>query len=114
LCKGNKIVCDSNGQFNILQGDPATPYYQPVDEICDGLDNNCNGTVDEGCQCTPNEDRSCGIDVGECAVGNQHCNAGQWESCTGQVDGLSETCNGKDDNCNGVTDEGFPDMIKMA
>jgi hypothetical protein len=89
----------------------------PVAEICDGLDNNCNGTRDEGCGCMPGATRSCyggpggTADIGICRTGSQTCDtlpdgSASWSSCSGVVLPGTESCNGRDDNCNGVVDEG--------
>jgi (2Fe-2S) ferredoxin len=78
-------------------------------DACDGVDNNCNGAVDEGCSgCTSGENRSCtGISIGECKVGVQICNAsGFWGStCVNAVLPVTETCDGKDNDCNSIVDD---------
>ena len=48
-CSGSAFDCDDNN--------PNT--YPNAPEICDGLDNNCNGDTDEGAPCRP-EQRCCG------------------------------------------------------
>lgn len=71
-------------------------------ENCDGVDNNCNNSVDEGCAVCTDADNdgykaqaSCGTQV-DCndAAPAIHPNA-------------QETCDGIDNNCNGTIDEGF-------
>ena len=80
----------------------------PSFEICDGHDNNCNGTADEG---DPGGGTRCGTDVGECVAGVNHCVGGAIQ-CQGAIDHMSdpEICDGKDNNCNGMFDEGLTNM----
>ncbi len=82
-------------------------------EACDGLDNTCDGNIDETCPCTPGASRSCYSGPamtsgrGICRGGNQVCSgAGRWGSCTGEVTPGAETCDGMDRNCDGSTTEG--------
>ncbi len=83
---------------------PGTPAA--TDTTCNGIDDNCNGTKDEGYLVTTS---SCG--VGACVrSGNNTCvNGSVVNSCTPGAPGPSDTtCNGIDDNCNGTKDEGYP------
>ena len=93
-------------------------------EVCDGgtdptmSDENCDGTIDEGCGCTPvGAERVCGETmairdgVGRCAPGAQTCQtvAGgtAWSGCAGAVGPIEEVCNDEDDDCDGAIDEDF-------
>ncbi|MFT3775469.1 MAG: MopE-related protein [Minicystis sp.] len=77
---------------------------EPVAEVCDGIDNNCNGVVDDGVM---NVGTVCGSSVGECKQGILQCNAGIL-SCVGGVFPTAELCDGKDNDCDGTVDNGIP------
>src|SRR5262249_36996536 len=83
---------------------PGTPAA--TDTNCNGIDDNCNGQVDEGY--TPAA-TSCGI--GACAsTGVTSCVNGQeFNSCTpGTPAATDTTCNPIDDHCNVQVAEGYP------
>ena len=79
---------------------------QPSNEICDGLDNNCDGQTDEG---NPGGNVACNTGLpGICASGTKNCVTGALV-CNQNYTALpSEKCNGQDDNCDGNVDEGNP------
>ena len=88
-------------------------------EVCDGIDNNCNGTIDEGVKITFYKDAD-NDSYGNVTITIQACTApeGYVTNSTDCNDAnaainpaATELCDGVDNNCNGTVDEGFPNII---
>ncbi len=107
VCTAGELVCEP---INM-----ATPTELcGADNTGDGVDNNCDGQVDEGCgNCPENSIRDCYTGtsstrgVGLCEDGQQQCLNGDYQACLGQTLPATEACNQMDDDCDGDTDEGF-------
>jgi len=108
-------ACASTGSTSCVSGsviDSCTAGTSGT-EVCDlnQIDEDCDGTSNEGCSCIDGDTRSCGSDVGECSTGLQTCAGGVWgTTCAGEVTPVTESCNGLDDDCDETVDNGFTDL----
>ena len=85
--------------------DGESAVHPDASEVCDTLDNDCDGETDPGCDCLAADTLPCGTDVGACASGVQRCVSGSFGACEDAVGPGSETCNATDDDCDGTVDE---------
>ncbi|MBM3199420.1 hypothetical protein FJZ53_00685 [Candidatus Woesearchaeota archaeon] len=79
-----------------------------AEEICNGEDDDCDDSKDEGCPCVEGNTQSCGRSQGACRPGLQLCVAGYWGLCggSGYIAPGKEVCDdGNDNNCDGYVDE---------
>ena len=108
-CSVGVGACNKTGIMTCAGGVPTCSAVagQPTAEICDNVDNNCDGTVDEN---NPGAGVSCSTMLpGVCSMGLMTCAAGGVPQCIPDVapGSIVEACNGLDDNCDGFKDEGF-------
>ncbi len=121
---GDPIATDGGG---------ATPDATPgggtmtggEGEPCDGADSDADGTIDEGCGCTPGDARECypgsslTRGIGPCAPGLSSCvgdgEFGTWSGCEGATAPADEACDdGVDDDCDGTVDEGCSHIVNLT
>ncbi|MCA9538993.1 MAG: thrombospondin type 3 repeat-containing protein, partial [Myxococcales bacterium] len=103
---GQPGVCAQGTRACVQGGLICQPNTPGGPEQCNGLDDNCNGQIDEG---NPGGGAACQTGLqGICAAGTRTCNNGGL-ICQQNSQARAETCNGLDDDCDGNVDEGNPD-----
>ncbi len=120
VCKGSFETCN-NGQWSGCDYKNIPEYLAPEINKCDGLDNDCNGQIDDGCSCQDGSSRPCytgtkgclfqnGIYTckAPCQAGTQICRNGQWGPCDSQITNTPERCDGTDNDCDGQIDNNLP------
>lgn len=111
-CMEGRLVC--RGSFAVCE-----PVAMPVDESCNGRDDDCDGETDEVAEgecypqadgCTPAGDGF--LCLGLCQPGERRCEGGSQECRNAQLP-VDEECTGgggspEDEDCDGQVDEGCP------
>jgi large repetitive protein len=98
-CSGAVTDADGDGFDDAAMGgtdcdDSDATIYPGARELCDGLDNNCDGVIDEGCGSTTDADRDGFDDSVDCDDGDASI-----------FPGADEYCDGVDNDCDAQIDE---------
>ncbi len=114
---GDGYIATSDGGDDCDDGDPSV--NPGATEACNGVDDNCDGNIDEGVPATytdadgdgygdPNSPLACSDPNG--VTNSADCN----DTDPLAFPGADEVCNGHDDNCDGHVDENLPIVTSYA
>ena len=103
------ISPDELTHADLADDEASAPECTPVDEVCNGLDDNCDGVTDDGFPDTDSDGQADCIDLDDDGDGTPDPS-----DCSPLDDqaypGAPEQCNGMDDDCDGQADEMYPDL----
>ncbi len=114
-CADGQLVC--RGAFAVCEA-----VVESSPETCNGEDDDCDGSVDEGTseRCYPDGEEGCTEDTegifvcsGSCQAGVEDCSEGSVAECRGAVTPEDEVCSigdelPLDEDCDGEVDESCP------
>ena len=114
VCAGKSRACLSGTPEATCSAASFGTDYEASETRCDGLDNDCDGLVDESLPPQP-----CAKTVGACTGATRTCTQGALPACTAATylardagyEDVESRCDGVDNDCDGLTDSWAPRLV---
>jgi hypothetical protein len=107
LCFRSQGACRTQGTWKCAadgaKSECNAAIVAPTEEICDNIDNDCNGEIDDGSVKGAGDACNTGK-PGACNAGSKRCVGGAIRCVQNQPPGV-EICNGIDDDCDNQVDD---------
>ena len=112
VCEGSTMLCIqgefrwcSDNEYN-NHSDFYAPFEENNESLCDNLDNDCDGQIDEGFEKSCYSGPEHTLELGICRAGLQRCENGILTGCINEQTPEEETCGntGEDNNCDDIID----------
>jgi Pretoxin HINT domain/Putative metal-binding motif len=98
-CKSGTQTCVNNIWDNCKNEVTPNPF-----EVCNGIDDDCNGAIDDG---NPGGGQVCSTGkLGVCSAGTTMCMSSA-VTCKQNIQPSNEQCDDLDNDCNGIKDDGI-------
>ena len=111
LCANGGCVAACNPGFVDLDRDPRNGCECALSnkgiETCDGIDNDCNGQIDDHITQSNYTAAFVTLGIGICSPGAKICKGGMWVEDRPAREPAPEICDGLDNDCNGIIDDGI-------
>ncbi|MEN9579501.1 MAG: hypothetical protein RJA70_2510, partial [Pseudomonadota bacterium] len=106
-CPANAWVDRTVSPLPTNDCDDAAQTRNPgATDLCNGTDQDCDGSPLTGCACANGDEQSCSAHpedgVGPCQAGTQTCSGGAYGACVDSVGPSAEVCGLADLNCDGT------------